>query len=367
MSVEQAMQPHETDARRAADNEARRPREPVSAPAYPQLDDAVFHGLLGRITKVIAPHTEADEVAILGQLLVAVGNAIGHEPHFVAEADRHALNLFAVLVGETAKGRKGTSWGHAKRCVIEAEPAWARCIACGLSSGEGLIWQVRDPIEKREPIKEKGRVVDYQEVVVDEGVDDKRLLVHEGEFASTLRVLGREGNTLSAVMRNAWDTGDLRTLTKNAPATASGAHVSIIGHITQDELRHDLDRVQAGNGFGNRFLWFCVRRSKMLPEGGSLRFDALVTLLSELKAAVQFGSRVREMRRDEKARQAWIQVYGPLSEGKPGLVGAMTARAEAQVMRLACIYALMDRSAVVHVAHLRAALAVWEYAEQSVH
>lgn len=43
----------------------------------------------------------------------------------------------------------------------------------------------------------------------------------------------------------------------------------------------------------------------------------------------------------------------------------MTARAEAQVLRLSLLYALLDRSAVVRVNHLRAALAVWDYAERS--
>jgi hypothetical protein len=42
-------------------------------------------------------------------------------------------------------------------------------------------------------------------------------------------------------------------------------------------------------------------------------------------------------------------------------VGAVTARAEAQVMRLALVYALMDGSSVISLAHLRAALEVWRY------
>ena len=119
----------------------------------------------------------------------------------------------------------------------------------GLSSGEGLIWQARDPIMKSEPVKEKGRVVDYQEVMVDGGVDDKRVFAVEPEFASTLRVMNREGSILSAVIRQAWDTGNLRTLVKNSPAKATGAHISIMGHITRDELRRYLDRTEAGNGF----------------------------------------------------------------------------------------------------------------------
>src|SRR5262245_54137054 len=53
------------------------------------------------------------------------------------------------------------------------------------------------------------------------------------------------------------------------------------------------------------------------------------------------------------------------TEGKPGLAGAVTSRAEAQTMRLASIYALMDHSTVIRVEHLQAALALWQYAEQA--
>jgi hypothetical protein len=318
-----------------------------------------FHGLAGEITKAIDPHTEADKVAVLGQLLATVGNAVGHGPHFIAEADRHSLNLFMTFVGETAKGRKGTSWGRAKTCVAEADPSWSERIASGLSSGEGLIWQVRDPTERDESGED-----DVQ--VEDPGVDDKRLLVYEGEFASVLKVLSRHGNTLSPVVRNAWDTGNLRTLTKNSPAVATDAHISIVGHITKDELLRNLNSTEAGNGFGNRILWFCVRRSKILPEGGELRPKELVPLIPRLEDAILFGKELGEIRRDEEARTVWHEVYPTLSEGKVGLLGALTARAEAQVMRIACIYAVLEKSEFIRRSHLLAGLAIWEYVEDSV-
>jgi hypothetical protein len=50
-----------------------------------------------------------------------------------------------------------------------------------------------------------------------------------------------------------------------------------------------------------------------------------------------------------------------------GLVGAVTARAEAQALRLSVLYALLDRSPVIRVPHLQAALALWRYAEASAH
>ena len=61
----------------------------------------------------------------------------------------------------------------------------------------------------------------------------------------------------------------------------------------------------------------------------------------------------------------WVEVYGDLSEGKPGLFGAVTSRAEAQVVRLAALYATLDLSRYIEVEHLAAALALWDYAEAS--
>jgi hypothetical protein len=337
------------------------------APEWPVLDGAALHGLAGEIVRTLEEHTESDRVAILVQLLVAFGNCLNRAPHFLAEADQHCMNLNAVLVGVTSKGRKGTSWGHTRRIFQRVDPDWVSTrILNGLSSGEGLIWAVRDEITKEEAIRDKGRVTDqFQTVVIDRGVTDKRLLVLESEFASTLRVMARDGNTLSAVIRQAWDSGDLRTMTKNSPAQSTGAHISIVAHITKDELCRLIDTTEASNGFCNRFLWLCVRRSKLLPEGGYLLDQAIDPLVRRLAQAVQFGRGVGEIKRDEAARTQWRAVYPTLSEGKLGLLGGVVSRAEAQVMRLACLYSLLDMSYVVTPVHLQAALALWEYCEAS--
>jgi hypothetical protein len=168
------------------------------------------------------------------------------------------------------------------------------------------------------------------------------------------------------VSRDAWDTGDLGTLTKNSPTKATGAHVSIIGHITTGELKRYLTRTEAGNGFGNRILWFCVRRSKVLPEGGQLSEVDLDPFLKRLAEAILFAQCAGEVARDPKARELWAKVYPALSEGKPGMMGALTSRAEAQVLRLSMINTLLDCEKFVRPPHLLAALAVWDYCETSV-
>jgi hypothetical protein len=80
---------------------------------------------------------------------------------------------------------------------------------------------------------------------------------------------------------------------------------------------------------------------------------------------LELSRRIEEVRRDQEANAIWCGVYEELSREQDGLFGAVTSRAEAQVMRLALIYALLDESRVITGAHLKAALAVWEYCEAS--
>lgn len=206
-------------------------------------------------------------------------------------------------------------------------------------------------------------VEDYEPVVTDAGEEDKRCLVLEAEFASPLKVMSRDGNTLSPLIQQAWDTGTLRALTKNSPAGATGAHISIIGHATRDELRRLIARTELANGFANRFLWLCVRRSKCLPEGGDLQ--GIGVLQQRIIETVRFAQGVERLNRDPDCRALWAEAYPELSEGKPGLLGAAVSRAEAITLRLSCLYALLDRSDVIRVEHLRAALALWSFAARS--
>lgn len=350
------------------------PEQRGSGEAHPTESDwpseiapAAYHGLAGELVKLIEPHTESDNGALLTQTLVAFGNLVGRTAYFVAEADKHGCNNNVVLVGTTSKGRKGSSLNQIRRAFRGLDASWEARSPTGLSSGEGLIWAVRDQIEKQEPIKEKGRITGYQTVIIDEGVADKRLLVVEPEFARVLTVGAREKNTLFAVIREAFDSGNLETLTKNSPARATGAHISIIGHITKAELLKQLSATECANGFANRFQWVAVRRSKQLPDGGALNSVDFSEITAGIRRAFEFAQTVGELRRDVEARELWHTVYPTLSEGSPGLLGEVISRAEVHVMRNAMTYALLDCSPQICAAHLTAALELWRYCEDSAH
>lgn len=93
--------------------------------------------------------------------------------------------------------------------------------------------------------------------------------------------------------------------------------------------------------------------------------DNLVKLIDKLSGAVANAKQVEEITWHEETKPLWGYIYQFLSEARPGLVGSMTARSEANVTRLALIYALLDKANAIMPIHLKAALAVWGYSERS--
>jgi hypothetical protein len=139
-------------------------------PEWPVMHEAAYHGLAGEVVRTIEPHSEADPNGMLIQFLAAFGSAVGVSPHYQIEGDKHRAKLFVVTSGATSKGRKGTALGRIRQLMAIADPDWERDnIQSGLSSGEGVIFHVRDSLSRID----KDGVVEE----VDHGVPDKRLMI----------------------------------------------------------------------------------------------------------------------------------------------------------------------------------------------
>jgi hypothetical protein len=326
---------------------------------WPVLAQAAYHGLAGEVVARILPNTESDPAALLLQYLVCFGNAAGRLPYYLVEGTQHFANLFALLVGETSESRKGTAADRIVPIFRIADPIWAHeRITGGMSSGEGLIYPVRDPIIK---VNKKG-----EDEVVDAGVDDKRLLLDEREFFQALAVLKREGNTLSRIVRDAWDCREMiGSLTKHSPTRATRPFISIMGHITPHELRQTLDHTSMANGYANRILLACVHRSKLLPHGGTRDEEIIGLLSARTLEALTTARGIGRVTMTPAAAEHWVGIYTELAKGAPGLLGAITGRAAPQNIRLALVYALLDQAAEIDVVHLEAALALWRFCEAS--
>lgn len=345
------------------------------APYPAPLGENAYYGIAGCFVRLVERHTEADPSFMLIQFLAYAGNVIGRDAFVWAGADRHHSNIFLCGVGPTSAGRKGSAAGPCQLFFKDIDEDWVHSIQSGLSSGEGLIWCVRDPIYRREKMNQgKGKAAQYEEVMIDSGVSDKRLLVHESEFFGPLQAMRRQGNTLSPVMRSAFDKGNLNSMVKNSPGKATDAHISIVGNITKEELLRAMLVDEMDNGFANRFLWACSRRSRCLPEGGRMweviesePFRNLQKDFNRIHHAVK-GS----VNRDAEASDIWgyddkpyAGVYGDLTKERHGMYGACTARAAALTLRLSLIYALLDGANEIRKEHLIAALEVWRYCDES--
>src|ERR1700744_755696 len=146
-------------------------------PAKFQLREQALYGLAGQVVRTLAPHTEADPAAILLQFLAAFGNAAGPGPHCLVGPTRHRLNLFVVLVGESSKARKGTSWAHIERLFAEVDQPWADTrITTARLGADGLVHALRD---QQPPT-------------------DRRLLAVAEEFAAILHTIKRAKGHLSS-------------------------------------------------------------------------------------------------------------------------------------------------------------------------
>lgn len=333
-------------------------------PSWPKpIAEFAFHGLVGQFVKLIENRTEADQNALLVLALAQCGNRTGRGRFVEIGADRHCGNLFAAIVGPTSTGRKSSAISLVLKLLNRKELGHLRNqVISGLSTGEGLIYFVRD-----------GGGINPNTGQRDLGVADKRLLIRESEFGRVLKVMSRQGNTLSPVLRDGWDHGDLSVLTKTHPVKATAAHLSLAVATTIEELLYLVGKDDIEGGLCNRFLWCCSRRSKALPEGGLLVGEDLTEILDAIDSVLEMALLDdAPLALSAEAQRYWglnssshEGLYATLTAERDGRWGQVTARGAPMVLRLALIYAVMDYSDVIELDHLLAAAEVWRYADDS--
>jgi hypothetical protein len=339
--------------------------EEIDPETWPVLDhDAIHPGLISDFISAATANSEADPAAVLGTFITRLSVEVGRNPYLMIGDTKQHCNLLAAIAGPTGAGRKGTSVKPVERLFALGNDLYipARITPGPLSSGEGLIYAVHDEIKKWETGKksEPGRWV-----IVDPGVDDKRLFILTEEFSSALQAMAREGNTLSSIVRQIFDTGTLDPLTKSSKIKATCAHIGIVGHITIYELNGLLKENEIHNGLINRFLWFCSRRQKILPFPKPISDSDIAYFQSEIREIASFANETNELSLSAGGRELWEEYYPGLSESKGGFLGAVLERAAALVLRIAMLMALVDRTNQIGASQLQTAIMLWRYCESS--
>jgi hypothetical protein len=338
------------------------------------MHEEAYHGIAGQIVSIMSDHCESSRESLLFQFLVAAGNIMGKSVCIYAGGSHLYPNEFAICVGDTSRGRKGTAWRINEHLFKQVAPEWVDgCVISDIQSGEGIVYSIRD--ESEDPQKTNRRRKTSKkpqpESDFDPGVSDKRKLCCEEEISSTLKMAKRQGNTLTEIYRKAWDSpSKLQTLNKNSPLTASDPHISLIGHSNKDEILATFDKILISNGFANRFLWCASKRSKLLPNAEYLDWNNHPDVIAALKEAFRqrFANIDEPFRfyRTQDANALWEKIYYKLNNQKHvSFLDGVLVRDTSHLLKLAMIYAVLDKTNKIETIHLEAALAVCDYSQAS--
>jgi hypothetical protein len=323
---------------------------------FPKLDARALYGLPGEFVRLVAKHTEADTAAVLAQMLIAYGNLVSTKPYVWTDANKQRTNEYVLIVGDSAVGRKQVGASVANFATHNFDEEWQRRkdTGNGFGSGEAIIATLADYASDKMP-----------------GTPDKRLVIQEGEFAGILTVANRPGSVLGAILRNAWDCRPLSNNTKEGVLKSlqlrvSEPRISLSAHITKEELKKLLRPVDIDNGFMNRMLVICSRRSQVLPRS-TLHTVDFAPIQNKIRGVYHAALRIEEMVWSAAAAAAFDSLYYYFAENvHRGMLAKLCTRAEAHIVRLSMIYALFDGSATIRYQHLAAACALWQYVEDSM-
>jgi hypothetical protein len=320
---------------------------------------------VGDVAQAGSSNTEANPFAIAAAMLAYLGAAVGRGPYMPIGDDWNHARLFMVHVGRSSRGRKGT----AKKLIYRINNAVKaldeflvpQVHRGGLSTREGLALMIHDGYKEG-----KNEVP---------AITDKRLLVVESEFANILHQSKRDGNTLSAALRDAWDGTSIRPAVKTCRVWASDPHIGIIGDVTPSELRELMHARELTNGFANRFIFFWAEGDKVLPFPQYTPKHVVEALADRVALVLRFAGADRHVDMDvmrmefsTEAASLYARLYrGELRDRSAGehITGLLDRRAPV-LLRLAMLFALTDQTSIIAVAHINAAMAWVRYWVDSV-
>ena len=309
----------------------------------PRPDPACLYGLVGDVARAGGDTTEANPYAVGASFIALMSCAVGRGPYMPVGNTWHHTRMFMLHIGRSGRGRKGDAVSLVRRIehALKAlsKDASPQVHSGGLSSREGLVYLIHD-----------GYTEGKEEVPA---ILDKRLLVIESEFANVLHQGKREGNTLSAALRDCWDGVSMRPATKSNRLWATDPHIAMIGAVTPSELLGLMASRELTNGFANRFLMFWAERTKMLAFPRATRQEDVDALAQRVLEVLQFCQAERwadkdhmrvELSQDARKRYE-VLYYGELNDNSAGeRITALIERRAPMLLRLAMLFALCDKT-----------------------
>ena len=331
----------------------------------PRPDPACLYGLVGDVARAGSATTEANPFAVAANFIAFMSCAVGRGAYMPVGNTWHHPRMFMLHIGRSGRGRKGDAVsliGRIERALKAlSQDATPQVHRGGLSSREGLVFLIHDGFKEG-----KNEV---------EPVLDKRLLVMESEFANVLQQGKRDGNTLSAALRDCWDGVSMKPATKTSRLWATDPHICLVGAVTPSELLALMNSRELTNGFANRFLMFWAERTKMIAFPKATPQAEVDALAERVLKVLEFCKAARWGEKDHTridlspaARKRYEVLYlGELNDNSAGAhITALIERRAAMLLRMAMLFALCDLTHTVEERHVDAALAWVRYSVDSI-
>ncbi len=367
-------------------------KDPVFAP--PKATPDMFPGFIGKFVHACCINTEAVPVAVATYLFAWFSSHIGRIRYLTIGDERRWLNDYFLLVGPSGMGKGVSGKGPARAfhrmqefMEVTFQHAYdagqgeglKHCPSLkvhfgGLSSGEGLGFALDDGEDSPEENEEGKNQLRRQ-------VTDKRILIIESELGNTLSQFSRQGNTLSAHLRNGYDGIDIRPLTKRDRVNVSDPYICLLGNITPHELiQFDENKLLSSNGLLNRMLMIWIQQGQLVPRPRGLSQDTLdqfAQLLAEriMKARKgYFETHWRNVRKlsapipfSDEAETIWDSIYSQLvNQPDCSQVSSLTRRHRLHARILSALISLIEGHDKVTADDILCALKWIEYSRQSV-
>lgn len=363
-----------------ADNED---REPDTTRVAPTPTPDMYPPTLNDIIKACCECSEAVPVAVAINILIRFSALVGPMVYLPIGDEKRLLNEFVLMVGPTGLG-KGSSNHGPDRIFKQVESyleldlqnqfqagkseginqySHLKIHSGGLSSGEGLAAELDDGSDKSQ------------------AVTDKRIIVFESEFSNTMSMHQRSGNTVSMVLRNAFDGVDIKPLTKRDKVRVTRPYVCLFANITASELTtHEQSKTLTHNGMLNRFLILWQQPVKEVPFPEPMPSDKVEHYASLIAQRIMLSRNyshethwkkttalARPLSLNDDAKSLWKKEYGRLlNRPDCDVVMTLTRRHRLHALILSSLFALLDGRLTIQPADIRSALSWCEYSRKSV-
>lgn len=302
------------------------------------------------------------ELLLLENECQHIAKALADPDAVISELDAQIERLAVSLKRPPVECQQTEGWMH-----VLAGFAVPPLILRSLASGEGLVWAIRD-----DQIDKDG------ELRV--GVSEKRLFINMSEFGGALSVMRRPGNTLGALIRDAYDLQRLETNGKVEPCSVESYSCNLSAAITPAELASlmfdskDIN-ASADNGVGNRPIYVFCRRGKLVsrPTPTANVDDIAEAIWTNICLVYQALSpngldRCVEFQFSEEGAAVWDTNYARLDAlcGSSANAQKLHGRITTNCRKLAALLAFINGEHVINAQAVLAAIAWMEYASKTI-